>query len=91
MPKSSWIFPALAVALFAVATALPAAAHGEVLSGTTTCSNGAHLITWSIGNTNTPLAMHVVTATATLNGGQQFHQKILKLLETDREKLHFRL
>jgi hypothetical protein len=58
--------------LFVVATALPAAAHDQVLSGQVACSNGNHVITWSIGNRNTPLPSTIVTATATLNGGQVF-------------------
>ncbi len=63
---------AAVVGVFVVATAAPAFAHDEALSGQTVCSNGDHLVTWSIGNRNTPLPMLVVTATATLNGGQQF-------------------
>ena len=59
------------VAMFVVATALPAWAHHPVLSGQTVCSNGDHLITWSIGNSETGTTMNIQTATATL-GAQTF-------------------
>ncbi len=63
---------AAVVGIFVVATALPAAAHDEILTGHATCSDGDHLINWTIANTNTNFSMHVQSATATLNGGQQF-------------------
>ena len=59
------------IAIFVIATALPAWAHFPVLSGETVCSNGDHVITWSIGNSETNRAMHIESATAT-QGAQSF-------------------
>jgi hypothetical protein len=54
------------IAMFVVGTALPAWAHHPVLAGDTTCSNGVHLITWTIGNSESDHSMHIDTAVATL-------------------------
>ena len=57
---------------FAAATitvlALPAWAHHPVLDGQTTCTNGDHVITWSIGNSQPDLEMTIASATASLDG-----------------------
>jgi hypothetical protein len=52
-----------AVILF-VAAAMPASAHTPLLSGHTVCSNGRHVITWSIGN-DFHLPMTITSARAT--------------------------
>lgn len=49
--------------------AVPASAHSSVLSGQTTCVNGTHVVTWTIGN-DFGLTMEI-TPTATL-GNQTF-------------------
>jgi hypothetical protein len=59
------------VGLFVVGTAVPAWAHYPVLSGYTVCSDGPHVITWSIGNSEANKTMHIDSATATL-GAQTF-------------------
>jgi hypothetical protein len=61
------------IALFAIGigTALPAWAHHPVLSGKTVCSNGDHLITWTIGNSEVSRIMTITSATAT-KGAQSF-------------------
>jgi hypothetical protein len=59
------------IAMFVVGTALPAWAHHPVLSGTTVCSDGEHVISWTIGNSESGWVMHIDTATAVL-GGQSF-------------------
>jgi hypothetical protein len=59
------------IAMFIVGTALPAWAHHPVLSGTTVCSDGEHVISWTIGNSESGWVMHIDTATAVL-GGQTF-------------------
>jgi hypothetical protein len=59
------------IAMFVVGTALPAWAHHPVLSGTTACSDGEHVISWTIGNSESGWVMHIDTATAVL-GGQSF-------------------
>src|ERR1700694_4419926 len=59
------------VAGVAVATVLgfatPAWAHHPVLQGSTTCSDGVHVVHWSIGNSETSEAMTIDTAVATIN------------------------
>ncbi len=59
------------IAMFVVGTALPAWAHHPVLSGTTACSDGDHVISWTIGNSESGWVMHIDTATAVL-GSQSF-------------------
>lgn len=60
-----------AVAIIVVGTALPAWAHHPLLSGVTVCSDGQHLITWTVRNSETDHPMRVASATATL-GSQTF-------------------
>ncbi|MDQ1475903.1 MAG: hypothetical protein QOE62_1132, partial [Actinomycetota bacterium] len=52
--------------VFVAVTAIPAWAHRPLVSGQAVCSDGEHTITWSIGNTDTYLTMHIASATATL-------------------------
>ena len=53
-----------------IALSAPASAHQSVLSGTTVCSDGSHVVSWTIGNDwNT--AMTITDAHATL-GGQTY-------------------
>ncbi|MCU1465930.1 MAG: hypothetical protein JWM72_1858, partial [Actinomycetia bacterium] len=52
--------------VFVAATAIPAWAHRSLVSGQAVCSDGDHTITWSIGNIDTNLTMHIASATATL-------------------------
>jgi hypothetical protein len=61
------------VALFVIGigTALPAFAHHPILWGTTECSNGDHLITWTIRNSESQRVMTITSATAT-QGAQSF-------------------
>ena len=54
------------VASFVVATAGPAWAHYAELSGHTTCSDAAHVVTWTIGNSEHHRTMHIESATARL-------------------------
>jgi hypothetical protein len=63
---------AAVVGIFVVATAAPAFAHTADLAGTTVCSNGNHVVTWTIGSSDTTLPMTIDTVTATLNDSQQF-------------------
>jgi hypothetical protein len=58
--------------LFIVTTAVPAFAHTTTLTGSSVCSDGAHVITWTIESLDTTLPMHVASATATLDSTQQF-------------------
>jgi hypothetical protein len=50
---------------FVAATAVPAWAHRPLASGRSMCSDGDHTITWSIGNSETNLTMHIASAVAT--------------------------
>lgn len=61
----SVIVAAIALAAIGVATALPAWAHHSILSGQTVCSDGDHLITWSITNSVANRKMTITAATAT--------------------------
>ena len=54
------------VTVFIVFTALPAWAHHPVLSGRSVCSDGEHVITWTIGNSEPVRSMHIDTAVATI-------------------------
>jgi len=45
----------------------PASAHAALLSGSTVCSDGTHVVNWSIGN-DWPTPMTITSASATLNG-----------------------
>jgi hypothetical protein len=67
----SVIGAAIVLAAIGIATALPAWAHHSILSGQTVCSDGDHLITWSIGNSETHRIMTITSATAT-QGAQSF-------------------
>ena len=51
--------------------AAPAYAHHPVLSGFTTCSDGVHVVHWSIGNSEANATMNIQTATATI-GAQSY-------------------
>jgi hypothetical protein len=51
-------------AILFVAAVMPASAHTPLLSGHTVCSNGQHVITWSIGN-DFHLPMTITSARAT--------------------------
>jgi LPXTG-motif cell wall-anchored protein len=53
---------------FVVGLTAPAYAHHANLSGETYCANNDHVIVWSIQNSQTNLAMNIVSATATING-----------------------
>jgi LPXTG-motif cell wall-anchored protein len=46
----------------------PAYAHHAIVSGSTYCANEDHVITWSIGNSESTRAMTIVSASASLNG-----------------------
>ena len=59
------------VAAFLVATALPAFADEPVVSGTTQCANGDHVVSWTIGNSQTDLPMGIDAITASI-GAQTF-------------------
>ncbi len=47
-----------------LAIGVPAWAHHPVLSGETVCSDGTHVITWSIGNSETDKVMTIASASA---------------------------
>src|SRR3954452_24337316 len=53
-----------------VAMALPAFAHHPVLSGSTSCPYGVHVITWTIGNSESGAdkTMTITSALASMNG-----------------------
>ncbi len=57
----------IGAAILFVAAVTPAFAHTPLLSGRTVCSNGSHVVTWSIGN-DFNLPMTITSATATLGG-----------------------
>ena len=59
------------VAVVVIATAIPAWAHEVLLSAYTPCSDGAHEITWSMGNSETAQPMQIDSATATM-GAETF-------------------
>ena len=59
------------VALVVLATAIPAWAHEVLLSAYTPCSDGAHVITWSMGNSETNQSMQIDSAVATM-GAETF-------------------
>lgn len=50
------------------ASALPAAAHYPVLAGRTTCTNGKHVVTWTIGNNQESRTMTIISANARNDG-----------------------
>jgi hypothetical protein len=54
----------IGAAILFVAAVTPAFAHTPQLSGRTVCSNGSHVVTWSIGN-DFNLPMTITSATAT--------------------------
>jgi hypothetical protein len=54
-----------------LALAAPAYAHHPVLSGSTVCSDGVHIVNWTIGNSETAETMTIDSAVATL-GGQTY-------------------
>jgi LPXTG-motif cell wall-anchored protein len=58
----------IAAGVFALAA--PASAHNAAVSGSTSCSDGAHVVTWSIGN-DWPTPMTIASATAVV-GGQSY-------------------
>lgn len=62
--KSLTCFAIVAVSL---AIALPAGAHNATVTGVASCSDGSHLVTWTITNDLARKAMNV-TATATASG-----------------------
>lgn len=47
----------------------PIPAHHAILSGTDSCSNGEHVIDWTIGNSVAKRAMTIVSATAVFTPG----------------------
>jgi LPXTG-motif cell wall-anchored protein len=49
-----------------LAMSAPASAHSALLSGSTVCSDGSHVVNWSIGN-DWPTPMTITSATATMN------------------------
>jgi LPXTG-motif cell wall-anchored protein len=51
-----------------VGLSAPAYAHHANLSGQTYCANNDHVVTWSIGNSQSNLPMQIDSATATING-----------------------
>jgi hypothetical protein len=51
-----------------VLIALPAFAHHPIPSGKTVCTNGEHVITWTIGNSENDKTMTIDSATAAMNG-----------------------
>src|SRR5262249_1987509 len=46
----------------------PAYAHHAIVSGSTVCANNDHVITWSIGNSESNMPMTITSATAAANG-----------------------
>jgi hypothetical protein len=52
----------------AIAAAAPAYAHHPVLSGQVACSHGEHVVTWTIGNSESNKTMTVASATAEHGG-----------------------
>ncbi len=54
------------VGVFVGASAIPAWAHDSLVSGQSVCSDGAHVITWAIGNSDVTHTMHIDSATAAL-------------------------
>jgi LPXTG-motif cell wall-anchored protein len=56
------ILAGLAIVAGSLAIALPAGAHTDSVTGTASCSDGSHLVTWSITNL---LATRTMTVTAT--------------------------
>jgi LPXTG-motif cell wall-anchored protein len=56
----------LAIVALSLAIALPAGAHTAGVSGTASCSNGSHVVTWSITN---DLAQRPMNVTATAEAG----------------------
>jgi LPXTG-motif cell wall-anchored protein len=57
----------LAIVAASLAIALPAGAHNAAVTGVASCSDGSHLVTWTITNDVARKAMNV-TATATASG-----------------------
>jgi LPXTG-motif cell wall-anchored protein len=57
----------LAIVAASLAIALPAGAHNAAVTGVASCSDGSHLVTWTITNDLARKAMNV-TATATASG-----------------------
>lgn len=60
-------FALLAAAMFTLViglTAAPAWAHHAIVSGSQSCTNGDHQVSWSIGNSETVQAMTIVSAAA---------------------------
>jgi LPXTG-motif cell wall-anchored protein len=66
--KGRWALAAGVVVALMVGLTAPAYAHHANLSGQTYCANNDHVVTWSIGNSQSNLAMHIDSATATING-----------------------
>jgi len=66
--KGRWALAAGVVVALLVGLTAPAYAHHANLSGQTYCASNDHVITWSIGNSQSNLAMTIDSATATING-----------------------
>jgi LPXTG-motif cell wall-anchored protein len=60
----------IVVVAFLLAFARPAWAHTVAVTGTTTCSDGNHVVSWTIHNNETAAdrTLHIVSATATNAG-----------------------
>src|SRR3954468_9223552 len=57
----------LAIVALSLAIAIPAGAHYATITGTASCSDGSHLVTWSITNGHKTKAM-TITATSEVAG-----------------------
>lgn len=71
--RNRWGFTRLLAVLATVAgilfvAAVPAWAHHPVLSGSTSCPDENHLVTWTIGNSESAQVMTINSAIAELNG-----------------------
>ena len=66
--KGRWALAAGVVVALLVGLSAPAYAHHANLSGQTYCANNDHVVTWSIGNSQSNLPMTIDSATATING-----------------------
>jgi LPXTG-motif cell wall-anchored protein len=61
------------IAAVVVGMALPAWAHHPILSGETECTNGDHVVSWTIENNQTDQAMTIDSATAAMViGGAEY-------------------
>jgi LPXTG-motif cell wall-anchored protein len=58
----------IAAGVFALAA--PASAHNSAVSGSTSCSDGSHVVNWTIGNDD-PLSMNIDSASAAI-GAQSY-------------------